>query len=117
MEPHGAIYTLDRTHTCGRGFRGAPSVERASHAVYVTSLATMADGWARLRTPAASEKDVRWPHDDVKQATTKVLAVRLEIWRADLHVPRPVPRRETSRVNSSATVGTEPVVPNGTLRT
>jgi cation-transporting P-type ATPase I len=45
------------------GFRGAPRVERASHAVYVTSLAAMADGWARLRTPAASEKDVRRPHD------------------------------------------------------
>jgi hypothetical protein len=45
------------------GFRGAPRVERASHAVYVTSLAAMAEGWARLRTPAASEKDVRRPHD------------------------------------------------------
>jgi cation transport ATPase len=30
------------------GFRGAPRVERASHAVYVTAIAAMADGWARL---------------------------------------------------------------------
>src|SRR5205085_229470 len=30
------------------GFRGQPGVERASHAVYVAALATLADGWARL---------------------------------------------------------------------
>ena len=29
-------------------FRGAPRVERASHVVYVTALAAMVDGWARL---------------------------------------------------------------------
>jgi cation-transporting ATPase I len=33
------------------GFRGAPRVERASHAVYVTALAAMVDGWARLGVP------------------------------------------------------------------
>jgi cation-transporting ATPase I len=33
------------------GFRGAPRVERASHAVYVTALAAMVDGWARLSVP------------------------------------------------------------------
>ncbi|MBV9848292.1 MAG: HAD-IC family P-type ATPase, partial [Armatimonadetes bacterium] len=31
------------------GFRGRPGVERASRAVYVTALAALADGWARLR--------------------------------------------------------------------
>ena len=31
------------------GFRGRPGVQRASRAVYVTALAALADGWARLR--------------------------------------------------------------------
>jgi calcium-translocating P-type ATPase len=31
------------------GFRGRPGVERASHGVYVTALAALADGWLRLR--------------------------------------------------------------------
>jgi hypothetical protein len=31
------------------GFRGRPGVERASHGVYVSALAALADGWWRLR--------------------------------------------------------------------
>ena len=31
------------------GFRSRPGVERASHAVYVTALGTLAEGWLRLR--------------------------------------------------------------------
>src|SRR5579871_6713890 len=31
------------------GFRGRPGVERASHSVYVGALASLADGWVRLR--------------------------------------------------------------------
>jgi cation-transporting P-type ATPase I len=31
------------------GMRGRPGVERASHAVYVSALAALADGWLRLR--------------------------------------------------------------------
>jgi cation-transporting P-type ATPase I len=41
------------------GFQGAPKVERASHAVYVTALAAMVDGWARLGAPHPRESGLR----------------------------------------------------------
>jgi calcium-translocating P-type ATPase len=59
------------------GFRGRPGVERASRAVYATSLAALADGWLRLRggdragrSLAASLGDPRperWGRRDVSQ--------------------------------------------------
>jgi magnesium-transporting ATPase (P-type) len=58
------------------GFRGAPGIEAASRAVYLTSLAALVDGWARLRggkrpgSPTASLVDPhpeRWGRRSVEQ--------------------------------------------------
>ncbi|MCA1666181.1 MAG: haloacid dehalogenase, partial [Thermomicrobia bacterium] len=40
------------------GFRGAPGIEGASRAVYITALGTLADGWLRLRGGERSQSTI-----------------------------------------------------------
>jgi magnesium-transporting ATPase (P-type) len=60
------------------GFRGRPGVEQASHGVYVSALAALADGWLRLRGGKRSGSSLSQlidPHPERwgRQSVTSVL--------------------------------------------